>query len=162
MPLRLRLVILASIVGFLVSLHLALYTYGISPWLGCLEYFDCAAVSQSKYARLYGIPNSVLGVIGYAAMFLVTTFLLFTYVNENGNSPNDEVLRRRKVLSIVLFGLAAVAFSQSAYLTYAEFFIIDAICQWCIVSALMTLVIFAASLADLARRGWRPQAATEA
>ena len=38
-----------------------------------------------------------------------------------------------------LLSYLAVAFS--AYLTWAELFKIDAICQWCVVSAIITLVI---------------------
>ena len=36
-------------------------------------------------------------------------------------------------------GMLAVAFS--AYLTWAELFKIDAICQWCVASAIVTLAI---------------------
>ena len=39
------------------------------------------------------------------------------------------------------FVLALVGFGFSAYLTYLELFVIDAICQWCVASAvLMTLL----------------------
>ena len=38
--------------------------------------------------------------------------------------------------------LALVGFGFSAYLTYLELFVIDAICQWCVASAaLMTLLL---------------------
>jgi uncharacterized membrane protein len=40
------------------------------------------------------------------------------------------------------FALALVGFGFSAYLTYLELFVIDAICQWCVASAvLMTLLL---------------------
>ena len=37
--------------------------------------------------------------------------------------------------------LAYLAVAFSAYLTWAELFRIDAICQWCVVSALASLAI---------------------
>ena len=38
--------------------------------------------------------------------------------------------------------MALVGFGFSAYLTYLELFVIDAICQWCVASAvLMTLLL---------------------
>ena len=38
--------------------------------------------------------------------------------------------------------LALVGFGFSAYLTYLELFVIDAICQWCVASAvLMTILL---------------------
>jgi uncharacterized membrane protein len=40
------------------------------------------------------------------------------------------------------FSVALVGFGFSAYLTYLELFVIDAICQWCVASAvLMTLLL---------------------
>ena len=33
--------------------------------------------------------------------------------------------------------LALVGFGFSAYLTYLELFVIDAICQWCVASAVL-------------------------
>ncbi len=42
------------------------------------------------------------------------------------------------------FGVALVGFGYSVYLTYLELFMIEAICQWCVASAvLMTIVLFA-------------------
>jgi uncharacterized membrane protein len=48
---------------------------------------------------------------------------------------------RTRVEVTALLSYLAVAFS--AYLTWAELFKIDAICQWCVASALITLVIAA-------------------
>jgi uncharacterized membrane protein len=43
--------------------------------------------------------------------------------------------------------LALVGFGFSAYLTYLELFTIDAICQWCVASAvLMTLALIVNSM----------------
>jgi uncharacterized membrane protein len=60
----------------------------------------------------------VLGIVGYAAIL---------------------VSLRLRVEVTALLAYLAVAFS--AYLTWAELFRIDAICQWCVASALATLAI---------------------
>jgi uncharacterized membrane protein len=39
---------------------------------------------------------------------------------------------------------AAAGASVAAYLTYVELFVIDAICQWCVASAVLTAVALAA------------------
>ena len=48
------------------------------------------------------------------------------------------------------FLTALVGFGFSAYLTYLELFVIDAICQWCVASA----VLMALSLAVAATRAF--------
>ena len=40
------------------------------------------------------------------------------------------------------FGLALVGFGYSVYLTWLELFVIDAICQWCVASAVLMTVLF--------------------
>ncbi len=47
--------------------------------------------------------------------------------------------------------VAGVAYS--AYLTYVELFVIDAVCIWCVTSAAIMTVIFLASTAGLLTLG---------
>jgi uncharacterized membrane protein len=48
----------------------------------------------------------------------------------------------------VLLGVAATGLVFSLYLTYLELFVIDAICQWCVVSAIIVTIIFFFCVAD--------------
>ncbi len=106
-----------ALLGLAISAYLTWVHYaGIDPV--CSGISDCERVQSSDYAELIGIPVAVLGVVGYAALL--------------GS------LWARVELTALLSYLA-VAFS--AYLTWAELFRIDAICQWCVVSALTTLAI---------------------
>ena len=103
--------------GLAISIYLTWVHYaGIEPV--CTGISDCERVQASQYADLAGIPVAVLGIAGYAAILLS--------------------LRARPDVTALLAYLA-VAFS--AYLTWAEVFRIEAICQWCVASALITLVI---------------------
>ena len=55
---------------------------------------------------------------------------------------------------IVAGSVALVGFGFSAYLTYLELFVIDAICQWCVASAvLMTLLLLVNAARALAYTG---------
>jgi uncharacterized membrane protein len=78
----------------------------------------CERVQNSSYAELAGIPVALLGLVGYALI------LLSLWV------PGDT----GRVVS-ALFAL--IGFGFSAYLTWLELFEIDAICQWCVVSAVL-------------------------
>jgi uncharacterized membrane protein len=79
-------------------------------------------VQTSDYAKLAGIPVAVLGLIGYV-LILASLFV----PGENGAFAGAVI--------------ALSGFAFSAYLTYRELFTIDAICQWCVASAIITLVI---------------------
>jgi uncharacterized membrane protein len=83
----------------------------------------CERVQSSTYADVAGVPVALLGLIGYA---LIGTSLFF----------NDE----RGRLAGAAFAL--IGFGFSLYLTYLELAVIDAVCQWCVASAVtMTLLV---------------------
>ena len=106
-----------ALLGLAISIYLTWVHYaGVEPV--CTGVSDCERVQTSEYADLVGIPVAVLGIAGYAAIL---------------------VSRRMRVEVTALLAYLAVAFS--AYLTWAEVVKIDAICQWCVGSALITLAI---------------------
>ena len=106
-----------ALLGLAISIYLTYVHYaGIEPV--CSSISNCERVQSSEYADLLGIPVAVLGIAGYAAILVS----LFTRVE-------------------VTALLAYLALAFSAYLTWAEVFKIDAICQWCVASAIVTLAI---------------------
>jgi uncharacterized membrane protein len=106
-----------ALLGLAISVYLTWVHYaGVEPV--CTGVSDCGRVQSSEYAELVGIPVALIGVGGYAAILAS--------------------LRARVELTALLSYLA-LAFS--AYLTWAELFRIDAICQWCVASALVSLAI---------------------
>jgi uncharacterized membrane protein len=118
---------------------LALVGIGIASYLVYVHYADispicvsggggCERVQASKYAEVAGVPVALIGLIGYV-IILASTFV----PGENGRMLG------------ALLGLGAFGFS--AYLTYLELFEIDAICQWCVGSAIVaTLIAILASI----------------
>jgi uncharacterized membrane protein/thiol-disulfide isomerase/thioredoxin len=94
---------------------------------------DCNSVQQSSYATLWGfLPVGVLGIIGYVS--IGTIWLLYR------NSP----LGLRKLLSLLMWGMALLGTLFSIYLTFLEPFVIGATCAWCLSSAiLITLLLWA-------------------
>jgi uncharacterized membrane protein len=123
---RLRLAIGAlAVVGLAISGYLAsVRLMGESP--ACVIGGSCAAVQSSRYAELAGIPVAVLGLFGYGAL-LVSALLA---------GPMAKLLG-------LLAGLVGVGFS--VWLTYVELGVIDAVCPWCVTSAVV--VTIAAGLA---------------
>jgi uncharacterized membrane protein len=91
----------------------------------------CETVAESKYSELAGINVAVIGIFGYV-LLLVAALV-----------PGDAGRFGGFLTALVGFGF-------SVYLTYLELFVIDAICQWCVVSA----ILMALSLAVAAARAF--------
>jgi uncharacterized membrane protein len=95
----------------------------------------CETVANSHYAHLAGINVAVFGIFGYVLLLLAALV------------PGDPG-------RFGGFLTALIGFGYSAYLTYLELFVIDAICQWCVGSAvLMTLSLAVAAARALAYTG---------
>ena len=107
-----------SILGLLMSAYLAwVHLAGVAPI--CLAGSGgCEAVQTSRYAEILGVPVAVLGIAGYAGL-LLSAWL------------KGEV----GVLLGLFVALVSVLFS--GYLTWLELFVIQAICQWCVTSAIL-------------------------
>ena len=120
---RLRAAIAAlSLAGIAIAGYLTYVHYGDVEAVCVAGGGGCEKVQTSEYAELAGIPVAVLGVIGYV-LILASLWV-----------PGDAGRMAGVVLALSGFGF-------SAYLTYRELFTIDAICQWCVASAVvMTLL----------------------
>jgi uncharacterized membrane protein len=95
----------------------------------------CQEVAKSSYSHLAGINVAVLGIAGYVVLLIAALL------------PGDSARFGGFACSLVGFGF-------SVYLTYLELFVIDAICQWCVASAvLMTLSLAVAATRAFAYTG---------
>jgi uncharacterized membrane protein len=106
-----------AVAGYLTWIHYA----GLSPVCFGGSH-GCETVQASQYAEVAGIPVAVIGVGGYIAL-LVTAVL-----------PGYGARAAGAVMAV-----GGLAFS--AYLTYLELFEIRAICQWCVASAIVMLLL---------------------
>lgn len=106
-----------GIAGYLTYIHYR----GFDPI--CAVGHGCEKVQNSEWAKLAGVPVPLLGLIGYVGI-LATLFV------------------RGELARLATAGMAIVGFAFSMYLTYREIFTIEAICQWCVGSAVvMTLIL---------------------
>jgi uncharacterized membrane protein len=111
-----------GIAGYLTAVH---YDGG-SPV--CAISHGCATVQQSEYAELAGVPVALLGLIGYAAILLTL-------------ARDDEPARA----ATAFLSLAGAGFSL--WLTYVEVFTLEAICIWCVGSAVCMVLLAGLSAA---------------
>ena len=128
-----------SLAGIFVALYLLFYKLGIIGNLTC-SIGSCETVNLSKWATFLGAPVAAWGVGFYIAMFVLSLVSL-----------QDRYAASREMSKILtLVSGSGVAFS--AWLTYLELFVIHAICQWCVISAIIVSIIFVFALLDLRDR----------
>lgn len=121
--------------GIFVALYLTLYKFGAIGELSC-RIGSCETVNSSPWAVFLGAPVAAWGVGFYVVTFAVAIAGLQGRFAES----------RRLSLALVLLSGIGVVFS--GWLTYLELFVIRAICQWCVVSAVIVFAIFVVSVWD--------------
>lgn len=115
-----------SFLGFVDAAYLTANHY-LDVALPCTITHGCAIVTTSKYAEVYGIPVALLGAAFYASVF----FGIITY----RETKNLALLRG--VAHFTALGLVA-----SAWFLYVQGFVLNAFCQYCLLSALTSTSLF--------------------
>ena len=114
---------LAGVIVSAVSLQRH-YAKSATEFCDFSQKFSCDIVNRSEYSKIEGIPVAGIGVIGYAALFILSTFLKFRV-----ETPN-------RLLGAALAGLAF-----ALYLTYIEAYELLTWCILCLISlALISLI----------------------
>ena len=131
-------VALLSIAGLFVATYLYLYKVGVIGTLVCGT-GSCETVQLSPQSRFLGVEVALIGVVGYAGLLLLA--LLALHPRFAGRSWP----------LLLLVVSAAVAVGFTAYLKYLEFFVIHAVCRWCVASAVIIVAIFGLTLAEYRR-----------
>ena len=120
---------LVALVGLGDSVYLTVKHF-LKENVPCSILEGCEMVLTSAYAEIGGIPTAAFGAVAYFAVFSLAILAAF------GN---------RRMWS--LFGLATVVmFLFTAWLFYLQAFVIKAFCQFCLLSALTTTILFVIAL----------------
>ena len=85
----------------------------------------CEEVLTSQYAVIAGIPLAALGAAAYFSVFSLSTLAAFGY----------------RVAGKLLLPLVATMVLVSLWLFYLQAFVIRAFCQFCLLSAAITIVL---------------------
>jgi uncharacterized membrane protein len=140
---QVRLIQLLAVPGLLVAFYLLLYHNGtIISICTPSGWEDCGQVSgpDAPYASLGPIPVALIGLLGYAFLFLLTWL-------KEWLPPLDDYLPE------LLVGMTGLALLFSLGLTALELFVIHALCRYCVVSAVLIAIMFLLSLSYLRERG---------
>ncbi|MGB7659285.1 MAG: vitamin K epoxide reductase family protein [Pseudolabrys sp.] len=120
-----------TVIGISDAMYVAYGSYrGTQLWCPILD--GCNTVVNSPYSRVLGMPMSYFGFIYYLFMFGLAARLAY--------EPASKSLRFRVVL------YAALGAVSSAYFIYLQLGLIQAICSYCIISAIVSFLLLLAAL----------------
>ncbi len=125
-----------SILGLADAIYLSIIKLTRSETLCMPGIGDCWTVNNSRYSEWNGIPISFFGIAAYISILLLTVvFQKIDFFQNYGD--------------FFVFGITTIGVLFSAYLTYLQFVVIQAICPFCIISAITMTVIFIISLVKI-------------
>jgi uncharacterized membrane protein len=122
----------AATVGVGVAVYIAIADSGGGSPVCVGGSQGCETVADSSYSHLLGVNVAIFGAIGFL-LLLAAAMLRGDGARMGG------------------FALSLVGFGYSVFLTYLELFVIDAVCQWCVFSAILMTVLFAVNAVRMIR-----------
>jgi uncharacterized membrane protein len=115
---------LVSLIGLADSIYLTVeHVSGRS--VRCTIVSGCSEVLSSQYATVRGFPLAAIGAVAYFMVFSFATLAAFGY-------------RRLGTLLTMLVG---AMFLTTLWLLYLQAFVIRHFCQFCLLSALVTITL---------------------
>jgi uncharacterized membrane protein len=120
-----------GIAGYLTYVKL----FNVSAY--CAGVGDCDTVQNSPYAMLLGVPVAIWGLLSYLGLLGLWLFKRYDW-RELGHLAGQ-----------AFFLATLVGVLYSAYLTYIELFVINAICPWCVASAIVMVALFVLSVVEV-------------
>ncbi len=114
---------LAGVVVSAVSLQRH-YAKSATGFCDFSQRFSCDIVNRSEQSSIVGIPVAGIGVAGYAALFVLSTFW-----KSRTDTPNR------------LLGAAIAGLAFALYLTYVEAYVLETWCILCLTSLVLISLI---------------------
>ena len=119
--------IMLVVLGLLDSIYLVWVKY-TGAYAFCGPIGDCESVNSSQYSEIFGIPIALLGAGAYVVMIVLILL-------ENRGQVWAEFG------PMIVFGMSLIGVLYSIYLTYIEVAVLKAICPYCVISAIILVVL---------------------
>src|ERR1700730_7275078 len=134
-----QLIAILSLAGMVVS-SVSLYHHYATSQTNYCDFgatFNCDIVNRSIYSTVGGVPDALIGIVGYRLIFALATFY-----------------RTKTEAPFLLLIASTAGLSFALYLTYIEKFVLAMWCILCLSS--LTLIILITGLSSfLAARAMR-------
>ena len=123
--------IAVTLVGLGDTLYLSYFQY-INKVPSC-AIGGCSDVLTSVYSKFFGVPWSYIGLVYYVYMLSLLVLLVI--------EPRSRALR----FGVLVYGAIGLLYSIYA-IFYIQLATIHQLCEYCLISALCTLVLFCLAL----------------
>jgi len=126
------LIAVLALAGIAVSSVSLYHHYQTSKTTYCDfgENFNCDIVNRSTYSTVLGVPDALIGILGYSALVLLAT-----------------IYRSKSETPLILLSASLLGLGFALYLTYIEAFVLATWCILCLSSlALIFLITVSASV----------------
>lgn len=136
-------IVLLSLAGLADALYFTLAYYGrirkarwVPEILCARDGSSCVTVVRTPYARVFGVPNSILGIV-YYLLLLVWIAFVPRHMNLFGH-----LLRPFETLGLLLMGASLSSVVLGFYLIYALRRILFTHCLFCYAAHAINLTLF--------------------
>jgi len=126
-----QLIATLALAGVVVSSVSLRHHYGNTQTNYCDfgDSFNCDIVNRSVYSTVFGIPDALIGIVGYGLLLSLATFY-----------------RTKAETPLMLLIASTVGLGFALYLTYIEKFVLATWCVLCLSS--LTLIFLITTLAS--------------
>jgi uncharacterized membrane protein len=134
-----QLIAVVALAGIVVSCVSLQHHYGTSQTNYCDfgTSFNCDIVNRSVYSTVFGVPDALIGILGYGFLLAVATFY-----------------RQKSEAPLVLLAASTAGLGFALYLTYIEKFVLATWCILCL-SSLSLIFLITGFSSFLAARSMR-------
>lgn len=118
-----------SMVGFLITVYATYIHFSVGPSTLCNfnSQFNCDVVNKGVYSEVFGVPVSILGMLGYVWFFVLA---------------NEMIKRPTRHMKLLLAASIAFAAGFSLHLAWISHVLLATWCIVCIASYICTFGIF--------------------
>lgn len=121
--------LVVALAGFADSVYLTTKYY--IGTINCSVFSGCQEVLSSSYSDIFGIPTALLGAFFY--LFILINILVY-------------IQYKNKIATNVLAFIPTLGLLFSIWLVYLQLVVINAICIYCMGSALTSTLLFILSI----------------
>jgi uncharacterized membrane protein len=135
----LQAIAVLALAGMVVSSVSLYHHYGTSKTSYCDfgDSFNCDVVNRSVYSTVLGVPDALIGILGYGLLLALAT-----------------IYRTKAETPFMLLLASTVGLGFALYLTYIEKFVLATWCVLCL-SSLLLIVLITVLSSFLAAAMWR-------
>ena len=136
--------LILAVLGLLDSIYLTWVKFS-GKYALCGPIGNCESVNTSQYSEVFGIPVAILGAGAYLVVIISLSL-------ESRGSFWAEYS------PIIVFGISLIGVLYSIYLTYIEVAVLKAICPYCVISAIILVILLVLSSIRLRQSLGEPDA----